>query len=319
MSKGHALELLANLAVDAAELAAIAAFALAGRGDKIAADQAAVDAMRTGLNAMAMKGRIVIGEGERDEAPMLYIGEEVGSGEGPEIDIALDPLEGTQLTADGMNNALAVLALAPRGGLLHAPDTYMDKIACGPGYPAGVIDLDASPADNVRSMAKAKGVAPADITVCVLKRERHEGIVESVRSTGARIEFIGDGDVAGVIASADPDGRADLYIGQGGAPEGVLGAAALRCLGGQMQTRLFFRNDDERERARRTGITDLDRKYDLTEMASQDCLFVAAGVTQGDLVDGVRFGQGYIETQTLLFSSVTGLRRKISTRRPVER
>lgn len=319
MSKGQALELLANHAVNAAELAAIAAFALAGRGDKIAADQAAVDAMRTGLNAMAMKGRIVIGEGERDEAPMLYIGEEVGSGEGPEIDIALDPLEGTQLTADGMHNALAVLALAPRGGLLHAPDTYMDKIACGPGYPDGVIDLDASPAQNVRALANAKGVAPADITVCVLKRDRHEGIVDSIRSAGARIEFIGDGDVAGVIASADPDGRADLYIGQGGAPEGVLGAAALRCLGGQMQTRLFFRNDDERERARRTGITDLERKYDLTEMASQDCLFIAAGVTDGDLVDGVRYSDGYVETQTLLFSSVTGLRRKISTRRPVGR
>jgi fructose-1,6-bisphosphatase II / sedoheptulose-1,7-bisphosphatase len=317
MSKGRALELLANHAVDAAEMAAIAAFKLAGRGDKIAADQAAVDAMRTGLNAMAMKGRIVIGEGERDEAPMLYIGEEVGAGEGPEIDIALDPLEGTQLTADGMNNALAVLALAPRGGLLHAPDTYMDKIACGPGLPAGVIDLDASPADNVRSIANAKGVDAADITVCVLKRERHEGIVESIRSTGARIEFIADGDVAGVIAAADPDGDVDFYVGQGGAPEGVLGAAALRCLGGQMQTRLHFRNDDERERARRTGITELDRKYDLTEMASEDCLFVAAGVTEGNLVNGVRHGDGFVETQTLLFSSVTGLRRKISTRRPL--
>ena len=319
MSKGQALELLANQAVDAAELAAIAAFELAGRGDKIAADQAAVDAMRTGLNAMAMKGRIVIGEGERDEAPMLYIGEEVGGGAGPEIDIALDPLEGTQLTADGMSNALAVLALAPRGGLLHAPDTYMDKIACGPGYPAGVVDLDASPADNVHALAEAKGVDASDITVCVLKRPRHDEIVASIRSTGARVEFIPDGDVAGVIAAADPDGRADLYIGQGGAPEGVLGAAALRCLGGQMQTRLFFRNDDERERARRTGITDLDRKYDLTEMAAEDCLFIAAGVTQGDLVDGVRHGEGFVETQTLLFSSVTGLRRKITTRRPAAR
>jgi fructose-1,6-bisphosphatase II / sedoheptulose-1,7-bisphosphatase len=316
MSKGRALELLANHAVDAAEMAAIAAYKLAGRGDKIAADQAAVDAMRTGLNAMAMKGRIVIGEGERDEAPMLYIGEEVGGGEGPEIDIALDPLEGTQLTADGMNNALAVLALAPRGGLLHAPDTYMDKIACGPGLPAGVIDLDASPAENVRAIAKARGVDASEITACVLKRERHEGIVESIRSTGARIEFIADGDVAGVIAAADPDGDVDFYVGQGGAPEGVLGAAALRCLGGQMQTRLHFRNDDERERARRTGITELDRKYDLTEMASEDCLFVAAGVTEGNLVNGVRYGDGFVETQTLLFSSVTGLRRKISTRRP---
>ncbi|XBQ15698.1 MAG: class II fructose-bisphosphatase [Oceanicaulis sp.] len=315
MTKGRALEALANQAVDAAELAAVAAARLVGRGDKIAADQAAVDAMRTGLNAISMKGRIVIGEGERDEAPMLYIGEEVGAGEGPEIDIALDPLEGTSLTAKGMNNALAVLALAPRGGLLHAPDTYMDKIACGPGLPAGVIDLDANPAENVASVAKAKGVQPADVTVCVLDRERHQHIVESVRSTGARIMFIPDGDVAGVINAADPDGRADLYIGRGGAPEGVLGAAALRCLGGQMQGRLHFRNDDERKRAERVGISDLDRKYDLGEMASEDCLFIAAGVTEGDLVHGVREGAGWVETQTLLFSSVTGLRRKITTRR----
>jgi len=317
MSKGRALELLANQAVDAAEMAAIAASKLTGRGDKIAADQAAVDAMRTGLNAMAMKGRIVIGEGERDEAPMLYIGEEVGAGEGPEIDIALDPLEGTSLTAKGMNNALAVLALAPRGGLLHAPDTYMDKIACGPGLPAGVIDLDASPADNASAIARAKGVKPADITACVLDRERHQDIVDSLRSVGVRIMMIADGDVAGVINAADPDGVADLYIGRGGAPEGVLGAAALRCLGGQMQVRLHFRNDDERARAERTGITDLDRKYDLTELAAEDCLFIAAGVTEGDLVQGVRAGDGYVETETLLLSSVTGLRRKIRTRRPV--
>ncbi|MEQ8405222.1 MAG: class II fructose-bisphosphatase [Oceanicaulis sp.] len=317
MDQGRALEALANQAVDAAELAAVAAARLVGRGDKIAADQAAVDAMRNGLNAMAMKGRIVIGEGERDEAPMLYIGEEVGTGEGPEIDIALDPLEGTSLTAKGMNNALAVLALAPRGGLLHAPDTYMDKIACGPGYPAGAINLDAEPGENVRSLARAKGVAPEEITVCVLDRERHQSIVDSVRRVGARILFIADGDVAGVINAADPDGKADLYIGRGGAPEGVLGAASLRCLGGQMQTRLHFRNDDERERAKRTGISDLDRKYDLTEMAHEHCLFVAAGVTEGDLVHGVRSGAGFVETQTLLFSSVTGLRRRISTRRPV--
>lgn len=318
MDQGRALEALANRAVDAAELAAVAAARLVGRGDKIAADQAAVDAMRNGLNAMAMQGRIVIGEGERDEAPMLYIGEEVGAGEGPQIDIALDPLEGTSLTAKGMNNALAVLALAPRGGLLHAPDTYMDKIACGPGYPAGAIDLDATPADNVKSLAGAKGVAPEDVTVCVLDRERHQEIIDSVRSAGARILFIADGDVAGVISAADPDGKADLYIGRGGAPEGVLGAAALRCLGGQMQTRLHFRNDDERERARRVGITDLDRKYDLTDMAHKHCLFIAAGVTDGDLVHGVRGDGGFVETQTLLFSSVTGLRRRISTRRPVK-
>jgi fructose-1,6-bisphosphatase II / sedoheptulose-1,7-bisphosphatase len=317
MSKGRALEMLANQAVDAAELAAIAASKLTGRGDKIAADQAAVDAMRNGLNAMAMKGRIVIGEGERDEAPMLYIGEEVGLGEGIEIDIALDPLEGTSLTAKGMNNALAVLALAPRGGLLHAPDTYMDKIACGPGLPAGVIDLDATAAENATAIARARGVKPEDVTACVLDRERHDEIVESLRSVGVRIMMIADGDVAGVINAADPDGAADLYIGRGGAPEGVLGAAALRCLGGQMQGRLHFRNDDERARAERVGIKDLDRKYDLTELASEDCLFIAAGVTEGDLVQGVRHGAGYVETETLLLSSVTGLRRKIRTRRPV--
>ena len=316
MSEGQSLEAIANMAVDAAERAAIAASVLVGRGDKIAADQAAVDAMRTGLNAIPMRGRIVIGEGERDEAPMLYIGEEVGTGQGPEIDIALDPLEGTSLTAKGMNNALAVLSLAPRGGLLHAPDTYMDKIAAGPGLPANTVDLDASPAANVEAVAKAKGVKPEDVTVCVLDRERHQHIIDSVRTVGARVLYISDGDVAGVIAAADPAGQPDLYIGRGGAPEGVLGASALRCLGGQMQTRLHFRNDDERERARRVGIADLDRKYDLTEMAHEHCLFVAAGVTQGDLVDGVKHGPGYVETQTLLFSSVTGLRRVITTRRP---
>jgi fructose-1,6-bisphosphatase II / sedoheptulose-1,7-bisphosphatase len=317
MSKGRALEMLANPAVDAAELAAIAASKLVGRGDKIAADQAAVDAMRNGLNAIAMKGRIVIGEGERDEAPMLYIGEEVGLGEGIEIDIALDPLEGTSLTASGMNNALAVLALAPRGGLLNAPDTYMDKIACGPGLPAGVIDLDATPAENATAIARARGCKPADVTACVLDRPRHAEIIESLRSVGVRILMINDGDVAGIISAADPDGAADLYIGRGGAPEGVLSAAALRCLGGQMQGRLHFRNDDERGRAQRVGITDLDRKYDLNELASQDCLFIAAGVTEGDLVHGVRVGNGFVETETLLLSSVTGLRRKIRTRRPL--
>lgn len=317
MSKGLALEFLASQAVDAAEQAAIAASKFTGRGDKIAADQAAVDAMRSALNAMAMRGRIVIGEGERDEAPMLYIGEEVGSGDGPEIDIALDPLEGTTPTAKGMTNSLAVLALAPRGGLLHAPDTYMDKIACGPGLPAGVIDLDASPQENATAIARAKGVKPADITACLLDRERHDEIVDSLRSVGVRIMMITDNDVAGVINAADPEGAADLYIGRGGAPEGVLGAAALRCLGGQMQGRLYFRNDEERSRAERVGIKDLDRKYDLTELASQDCLFIAAGVTEGGLVHGVRERDGFAETETLLLSSLSGLRRKIRTRRPV--
>jgi len=316
MSDARALDFLLNDAVNASEMAAIAAWELAGRGDKMAADQAAVDAMRKGLNAMPVKGRIVIGEGERDEAPMLYIGEEVGSGEGPEIDIALDPLEGTDLTAKGMANATTLLAFAPRGGLLHAPDTYMDKIAVGPGLPAGVADLDRDPADNVRAVARARGVDPSELTAIVLERPRHEAIIASIRSTGARVNLISDGDVAAVIHVADPNSKADIYMGQGGAPEGVLAAAVLRCMGGQMQARLFFRNDDERARAARTGITDLDRKYDMSELASKDCLFLATGVTGGDLLAGVRIEPDHVETQTLLMSSQTGLRRIINTRRP---
>jgi len=311
-----ALERLALAAVNAAEMAAVGAAPLIGRGDKIAADQAAVDAMRAGLNAMAMRGRIVIGEGERDEAPMLYIGEEVGTGEGPEIDIALDPLEGTSLTAKGMPNALAVLALAPRGGLLHAPDTYMDKVAVGPGLPDGVIDLDHDPRETVKRIAKAKGGAAEDVTAIVLERERHDELVAALRDVGARVLLIPDGDVAGIIAVADPAGDADLYIGRGGAPEGVLGAAALRCLGGQMQARLHFRNDDERERARRVGISDLDRKYGLEELASDDCLFIATGVTEGTMLDGVVLSADRAATQTLLLSSVSGSRRVIDTDRP---
>ncbi|MEO1038071.1 MAG: class II fructose-bisphosphatase [Pseudomonadota bacterium] len=318
MSDGAALDRLALEALNAAETAAISAFSLAGRGDKIAADQAAVDAMRNGLNAAHMRGRIVIGEGERDEAPMLYIGEEVGSGQGPEIDIALDPLEGTSLTAKGMPNALAVLALAPRGGLLHAPDTYMDKIAIGAGYPEGLIDLDAEPVENLRRLAEARGCAMDALTACVLERERHDHIVDALLKAGVQVNLILDGDVQGVITSADPDGDADIYIGRGGAPEGVLAAAALRCLGGQMQARLHFRNEDERERAKRVGIADLDRKYTLNELASDHCLFIATGVTEGQLVDGVRHGRGYVETESLLFSSVTGLRRRIRTRRSTQ-
>ncbi len=313
-----ALERLALAAVSASEMAAVGAAPLIGRGDKIAADQAAVDAMRAGLNAMAMTGRIVIGEGERDEAPMLYIGEEVRLGEGAEIDIALDPLEGTTLTAKGMPNALAVMALAPRGGLLHAPDTYMDKLAVGPGLPDGVIDLDLAPQDNARRIAEAKGVAPGDLTAVVLERERHDSIIAALRSAGVRVMLIPDGDVAGVIAVADPDGDADFYIGRGGAPEGVLGAAALRCLGGQMQARLHFRNEDERSRAQRVGIMDLDRKYDLSELASGHCLFVATGVTQGTLLDGVVLDGARAHTQTLLLSSVSGTRRIINSDRPVQ-
>jgi fructose-1,6-bisphosphatase II / sedoheptulose-1,7-bisphosphatase len=302
-------------AIAATEAAAIAAFAMAGRGDEKAADQVAVDAMRTGLNAIKMQGRIVIGEGERDEAPMLYIGEEVGTGEGEAFDIALDPLEGTTLTAKAMGNALAVLAIAPRGGLLHAPDTYMDKIAVGPGFAPGVVDLDRSPADNVRALAAAKGVAPSDIGVCVLDRPRHAAIIEDLRAVGACVHLISDGDVAGVIYTTDPTTGIDLYLGQGGAPEGVLAAAALRCVGGQFQGRLVFRNEEERERARRTGITDFDRKYDLTELVSTNVVFSATGVTNGALVSGVRRTAAGIMTETLVLDSQAGTSRVVRTLR----
>ena len=302
-------------AVRVTEIAAIAAWSLVGRGDEKAADQAAVDAMRTALNDLAIEGEIVIGEGERDEAPMLYIGEKVGRGKGPKIDIALDPLEGTTLTAKAMANALAVMAWAPKGTLLNAPDTYMDKIACGPGYPAGVIDLDASPEDNVRAMAKAKGVKPEDITVCVLDRPRHADIIASCRAVGARVYLITDGDVAGVINTADPETGVDLYIGQGGAPEGVLACAALKCVGGQFQGRLVFRNADERARAARVGITDLDKKYDLHEMVRADAIFAATGVTKGALLDGVRMSGGFVHTHTLVMNSSTGAVREVRMRK----
>ncbi|MCA3729954.1 MAG: class II fructose-bisphosphatase [Phenylobacterium sp.] len=302
-------------AVRVTEIAAIAASTLVGRGDEKAADQAAVDAMRTALNGLAIDGEIVIGEGERDEAPMLYIGEKVGRG-GAAIDIALDPLEGTTLTAKAMANALAVMAWAPKGTLLNAPDTYMDKIACGPGYPSGVIDLDRSPADNVRALAAAKGVAPEAITVCVLDRPRHAEVIASIRSVGARVNLITDGDVAGVIHTADPATGIDLYVGQGGAPEGVLACAALKCVGGQFQGRLVFRNVDEKERARRVGITDLDKKYDLHEMVRADAIFAATGVTKGALLDGIRREGGHIVTHSLVMNSSTGTVREVRMRRP---
>ncbi len=311
-----------NLALDAArvcEAAAIASWMLVGRGDEKAADQAAVDAMRTALNTLAIDGKIVIGEGERDEAPMLYIGEKVGTGQGPRVDIALDPLEGTTLTAKAMPNALAVLAMAPGGGMLHAPDTYMDKIAVGPGYAPGVVDLDASPGDNVKALAKAKGVVPEDITVCVLDRPRHAAIIDSVRSVGARVLLITDGDVAGVINTTDPETGVDLYLGQGGAPEGVLACAALKCVGGQFQGRLVFRNDDEKARARRLGLKDEDfgRKYDLDELVTGDAVFAATGVTTGALLEGVRFAGGYVTTHTLVMTSATRTVREIRMKRPV--
>ena len=304
-------------AVRVTEAAAIAAWHLVGRGDEKEADQAAVDAMRNALNELAIDGEIVIGEGERDEAPMLYIGEKVGTGKGPGIDIALDPLEGTTLTAKAMANALAVMAWAPKGTLLNAPDTYMDKIACGPGYAEGVIDLDASPADNVKAMARAKGVPADQITVCVLDRPRHAEIINSLRAVGARVYLITDGDVAGVINTADPETGVDLYIGQGGAPEGVLACAALKCVGGQFQGRLVFRNNDERSRAARWGITDLDRKYVLNEIVRADAIFAMTGVTDGALLKGVKFADGSVHTHSLVMNSSTRTVREVRMKRPL--
>jgi fructose-1,6-bisphosphatase II / sedoheptulose-1,7-bisphosphatase len=270
--------------------------------------------MRTALNELAIEGVIVIGEGERDEAPMLYIGERVGRG-GPRIDIALDPLEGTTLTAKSMADALAVMAWAPADTLLNAPDTYMDKIACGPGFPPGVIDLDRSPADNVRALAEAKRVDPSEISVCVLDRPRHAEIIASLRVAGARVRLITDGDIAGVINTADPNTGVDMYVGQGGAPEGVLACAALKCVGGQFQGRLVFRNADERARAHGHGITDLDRKYDLHEMVRADAIFVATGVTGGNLLDGVRIKDGFVHTHTLVMNSASGAVRQVRLKR----
>jgi len=304
-------------AVRVTEAAAIAAWALVGRGDEKAADQAAVDAMRTALNELPIEGVIVIGEGERDEAPMLYIGEKVGQGGGPRIDIALDPLEGTTLTAKAMANALAVMAWAPAGTMLHAPDTYMDKIACGPGFPAGIIDLDLAPGDNARALAKAKGVDVSEITVCVLDRPRHAEIIASLRAAGARVSLIPDGDVAGVIHTADPDTGIDLYIGQGGAPEGVLACAALKCVGGQFQGRLVFRNADERARAHSHGVTDLDKKYDLHEMVRADAIFVATGVTDGALLEGVKMTGDQVRTHTLVMNSHTRTVREVRMKRRI--
>ena len=304
-------------AVRVTEAAAVAAWRLVGLGDEKAADQAAVDAMRNALNELPIDGVIVIGEGERDEAPMLYIGEKVGNGTGPRIDIALDPLEGTTLTAKAMANACAVMAWAPAGTMLNAPDTYMDKIACGPGYPEGVIDLDATPADNARALAKAKGVEASQITVCVLDRPRHADIIASLRGAGARVHLITDGDVAGVINTADPETGVDLYIGQGGAPEGVLACAALKCVGGQFQGRLVFRNADEKARATRIGITDFDRKYTLHEIVRADAIFAATGVTSGALLDGVVQKDGFVHTHSLVMNSASRTVREVRMKRPL--
>ncbi|GLK42132.1 MULTISPECIES: class II fructose-bisphosphatase [Novosphingobium] len=280
------------------EAAAIAASTLIGRGDEKAADHAAVEAMRKAFDGLYIDGTVVIGEGERDEAPMLFIGEKVGGapGKGPKIDIALDPLEGTTITAKAGPNSLAVLAAAEEGGLLNAPDVYMEKIAVGPGYPDGVIDLKKTPTQNVEAVAAAKGVKPSDIIVCVLDRPRHEALIAELREIGCGVVLIGDGDVAGVIAVTDEDTTIDLYMGSGGAPEGVLAAAALRCVGGQFNGRLLFRNDDERSRARKWGIKDLDKIYKLEELAKGDCIFAATGVTSGSLLDGVKRRKGGIMT-----------------------
>ncbi len=304
---------LAFEAVRVTEAAAIWAARQIGRGDERAADHAAVEAMRNALNDLPIDGTVVIGEGERDEAPMLYIGEKVGRG-GTKVDIALDPLEGTTLTAKALSNALTVIAIAETGSLLHAPDTYMDKIAIGPGYPEGVIDLDADPTHNIVALARAKGVDPQEITACVLDRPRHAAIIDGIRKAGAAVRLITDGDIAGVIATTDPTTGIDIYMGQGGAPEGVLAAAALRCVGGQMQTRLVFKKDDERARAARLGIKDFNRKYTLLDLASGDVVFAATGVTDGSMLEGVHFHGHFVNTESILMRSGTRTVRWVKAR-----
>jgi fructose-1,6-bisphosphatase II / sedoheptulose-1,7-bisphosphatase len=307
--------ILALELVRVTERAAVAAARLRGRGDEKAADQAAVDAMRAELNRLPIKGTVVIGEGERDEAPMLYIGEEVGTGEGPEVDIALDPLEGTTICAKNLPNSLAVIAIAEKGSLLYAPDVYMDKIAVGPGYPAGVVDIDAPAQENIQNLARAKGVPVSEITACILDRPRHARLIEAVRATGAAIRLIGDGDVAGVIHTTDPDETGiDIYLGTGGAPEGVLAAAALRCIGGQMQGRLQLNTEDKVARAAKMGISDPNKVYTMEEMARGDVLFAATGVTDGNMLSGVKFGREMIQTHTIVMRSSSGTVREIKAR-----
>ncbi|CAM1652784.1 6-bisphosphatase class 2/Sedoheputulose-1 [Bartonella apis] len=297
------------------ERAAVAAARIRGRGDEKAADQAAVDAMRKELNRLPIDGTVVIGEGERDEAPMLYIGEKVGTKEGPAVDIALDPLEGTTICAKNLPNSLAVIAMAEKGNLLYAPDVYMEKLAIGPGYPNGVVDIDASPVDNINALAKAKGVKPNMITVCIMDRPRHAKLIEAVRTTGASIRLIGDGDVAGIIHTTDPDETGiDIYMGIGGAPEGVLAAAALRCIGGQMQGRLQLNTKEKIERAAKMGVKDPDKVYTMEEMAKGDVLFAATGVTDGNLLSGVKFAKNYIQTDTIVMRSHSGTIRNIIAR-----
>jgi fructose-1,6-bisphosphatase II / sedoheptulose-1,7-bisphosphatase len=300
------------------EAAALASARLVGRGDEKAADQAAVNAMRDQLNLLDIAGVVVIGEGERDEAPMLFIGEEVGTGKGPAVDIALDPLEGTTLTAKDMPNALTVIAMAPRGTLLHAPDVYMEKLAIGPGFAPDTVTLAMDPAERVHALARAKGCAAEDITVCILERPRHEDLIREVRSTGAAIRLITDGDVAGVIHCAEAEVTGiDMYMGSGGAPEGVLAAAALKCMGGQIYGQLLFRNDDERARARRAGITDLNRIYTRDELVTADVIFAATGVTTGSILSGIRREPGWVTTETILMRSKTGSLRRMTYRSPL--
>ncbi len=304
-----------NLALEAVrvtEAAALSASRLMGRGDEMAADQAAVDAMRNALNSLDIEGTVVIGEGERDEAPMLFIGEKVGKG-GPKIDIALDPLEGTTITAKGGNNALAVIAMAEEGGFLNAPDVYMDKIAIGAGLPDDIVDLDETPDRNLKQLSKALKKDLSDLLVCILDRPRHEELIKAVRAAGARIMLISDGDVSGVIATSEPSSGVDIYFGSGGAPEGVLAAAALRCIGGFFQGRLLFRNKDERRRAAHWKIEDLDRKYDILDLASGNVMFAATGVTDGAMMNGVRRFADRAVTYSIVMRSKTGTVRHIET------
>jgi fructose-1,6-bisphosphatase II / sedoheptulose-1,7-bisphosphatase len=294
------------------ERAAVSSARLRGRGNEKAADQAAVDAMRRELNKLQIDGTVVIGEGERDEAPMLFIGEKVGNGSGPKVDLAVDPLEGTTLCAKDMPGSIAVMAMAEHGTLLAAPDVYMNKIAIGPGYPRGLVDLDASPEENINALAKAKGVPTSEITALILDRPRHAELIAAVRDAGASVRLISDGDVAGVIYTAMPERTGiDIYLGIGAAPEGVLAAGALRCIGGQMQARLILDREDTLARAREMGVTDPNRKYDMADMASGDVIVALTGVTDGALVKGVKFGKEVIETDTVVYRSATGTVRRI--------
>ncbi|WP_298376645.1 class II fructose-bisphosphatase [Azospirillum sp.] len=313
-----------NLALEAVrvtEAAALSASLLMGRGDEKLADQAAVDAMRQALNTLYIDGTVVIGEGERDEAPMLYIGEKVGAGigRGPKVDIALDPLEGTTICATGGPNSLAVIAMAEEGGFLNAPDVYMDKIAVGAGLPDNIVDLDETPANNLKALAKAKGAEVEELLVCILNRPRHAELIARVREAGARIMLINDGDVSGVIATSQEHTGVDMYVGSGGAPEGVLAAAALRCIGGQFQGRLLFRNDDEKARAAKWGVTDLNKKYSLTELARGNVMFAATGVTDGAMLKGVRRFPGGAYTHSVIMRSKSGTVRYIEAHHNLHR